>query len=74
MSAPESALQGDVHPWFSLDKLAPHLFTPGRLRHLLRQRERNGLARYLIWIGRTPFIREAELQAWLDEQKAKATR
>ena len=75
MSRPDPAsspvLQADVHPWFDLDKLAPHLFTPGRLRHLLRQRERNDLARHLMWIGRVAFIREAELQTWLDSQKTK---
>ncbi len=70
MSAPASVLAADVHPWFELDKRAPHLFpTQGRLRYLLRQRERNGLASRLVWLGRTPYIREADLAAWLDGQK-----
>ncbi len=63
-----SVLQADVYPWLSLHERAPHLFTPGRLKHLLRQRERNGLAKHLIWLGRIPLIRESELTKWLDEQ------
>jgi hypothetical protein len=64
-----SVLQRDVHPWLELHRLAPHLFTPGRLKHLLRQRDRNGLASHLRWIGRVAVIREADLASWLAEQK-----
>lgn len=69
MTAPALVLAADVHPWLSLHEHAPHLFSLGRLRHLLRERERNGLARHLIWLGRTPLIRESELASWLDEQR-----
>lgn len=72
MAAESDVLQGDVHPWFDLDKVAPHLFTAGRLRYLLRQRSYNGLAAHLVWVGRTPFIRESELARWLDEQREEA--
>ncbi len=59
-------LLGEFLPWRDIAKVAPHVFTSsGRVRHLLRNRERNGLAKHLLWIGREPFITADALRAWL---------
>lgn len=57
---------GDLIPWREVDRVAPQVFrSPGRKRHLLRQRSRNGLAEHLRWVGREPFITIEELRNWL---------
>ena len=59
-------LLGDFIPWRDVAKVAPHVFnSPGRVRHLLRTRDRNGLAPHLLWVGREPFITADALRAWL---------
>jgi hypothetical protein len=58
---------GDFIPWREVHKVAPHVLrSEGRTRHLLRQRERNGLGKWLVWVGREPFITEAGLRSWLE--------
>ncbi len=57
---------GDFIPWREVERVAPQVFrSPGRKRHLLRQRARNGLAEHLRWVGREPFITVEGLRTWL---------
>lgn len=44
-------------------------FTEGGLRWLLFNREQNGFARCVVRIGRRVLIDEAELVAWLRDQR-----
>lgn len=47
-------------------------FSEGSLRYLLFNRERNGLDRAVIQIGRRVLIDEQEFVAWLRQQKGGA--
>ncbi len=68
-------LLGEFIPWRNVAKVAPHVFTtPGRVRHLLRQRERNGLAKHLRWVGREPFVTADGLHEWLGSLSEKRAR
>jgi hypothetical protein len=75
VSAPAAApLFADVVPFrlAALAAAAPQVFTSeGRVRHLLRQRTRNGLAQHLLWVGRQPFVTLEGLRAWLTTRTEK---
>jgi len=69
----------DVVPFLDLPQHYPQFFAA---RHsaawLLRQRDRNGLATIVRWIGRTAFVSRADFASWFrsraDRPASSATR
>lgn len=65
VTMPASDPLADVVAFLDLPKLYPQFFAS---RHsagwLLRQRDRNGLAAIVRWIGRTAYVSRAEFATW----------
>lgn len=65
----------DVVPFLTLPKLHPNLFgAKNSAQWLLRQRESNGLAEHLRWVGRTAFISRGDFAAWFRSRSQPAPR
>lgn len=62
--------QIDLNDLFSLQDLVarhPRVLSVATLRHQLRSRDTNGLARAVVQIGKRLFVSESRYQRWISE-------
>jgi hypothetical protein len=61
--------EGD-DPWLNITQLAERLptFSIWQLREFLKNREQNGLSRYVRKVGKRLYIREGGFNEWLSQQ------
>lgn len=65
----------DVVPFMELPKVYPQIFiNKNTAGWLLRQRDRNGLAGIVRWVGRTPFVSRTDFAGWFRSRSEQPTR